>query len=100
MRFTKVRAHRGAAWGLCGHRAETQSHTECLCPALKEARGLARFDKSNGLQGVLPRSARRQSAASLGSKDSEESCPARLEGLGGELPRSARRTRRRAASLG
>ena len=27
-----------AACALCGHPAETQSHIQCLCPALKEAR--------------------------------------------------------------
>jgi hypothetical protein len=27
-----------AACTLCGHHAETQSHIQCLCPALKEAR--------------------------------------------------------------
>jgi hypothetical protein len=31
-----------AACALCGHPAETQSHIQCLCPALKEARIRAR----------------------------------------------------------
>jgi hypothetical protein len=30
-----------AACGLCCHRAATQIHIQCLCPALKEARILA-----------------------------------------------------------
>jgi hypothetical protein len=37
-----------AACALCGHPAETQSHIQCLCPALKEARIRAQHNRHTG----------------------------------------------------
>ena len=38
-----------AACALCGHPAETQSHIQCLCPALKEARVRAHHNMAHRL---------------------------------------------------
>jgi hypothetical protein len=38
-----------AACALCGHAAETQSHIQCLCPALKEARIRAHHNMAHRL---------------------------------------------------
>jgi hypothetical protein len=38
-----------AACALCGHPAETQSHIQCLCPALKEARIRAHHNMAHRL---------------------------------------------------
>jgi ribonuclease HI len=40
---------RSAACVLCGHATETQSHIQCMCPALKEARIRAHHNLANAL---------------------------------------------------
>ena len=41
--------NRSAACVLCGHATETQSHIQCICPALKEARIRAHHNLANTL---------------------------------------------------